>query len=151
MAANTHTLAQVLVTGEDRRLPANTLFTQHFTQLLIQVNQTRRVTQALTIGRVADDKTQLPAIRAGGKGGQLPLVYLDPLGHASALDVITHRLQQTRISLIATNPYRRLGQTLFSAIFCLVHQPLPHGRHVLQPATEAPALALQVRGDVSRH
>ena len=65
MATDTHALAQIWIAGKDRRLPAFTLLTQHFTEFLIQVDQAGRLTEAFTIGRVAYHQALLALVGAG--------------------------------------------------------------------------------------
>ena len=151
VTADAHALAEFGVAGEDRRLPALTLLTQHLTQLLIEVHQTGSGTQALAIGRVTDHQALLAAIRVGRKGRQFALIHLDPLAHTRALDVVAHRLQQTRISLVATDPQRWSRQAALGALTRLGQHLLPQHRHMLLPTAEAPVLALQVGRHIGGH
>ena len=85
------------------------------------------------------------------KGRQFALIDLDPVTQTSALDIVAHRLQQPWVSFIAANPGWSLAHTRLGPLPRLVKQPLPERRHVLQPATEPPALTLQVGCDIGRH
>src|SRR5690606_28348144 len=116
VAADTHAPAQLGVAGEDRRLPPGAFPTQYLAQLLVQVDQTRGLAQALTVRRIADNQTGLPPVRMGCEGSQLALVDLDPFAQPGALDVVAQRLQQTRIGLVAANPRGRTGQAGFGTL-----------------------------------
>ena len=151
MAADAHAPTQLGITGEDRRLPAGALRTQYIAELLVEIDQAGGIPQTFTVGRIADDQASLAAVRIGRKGSQLALVDLDPFSQAGPLDIVAQRLQQARIGFIATNPQRRPSQPRLGALLRLRVQPLPQGRHMLQPVTESPVLAVQVGGDICRH
>ena len=151
MTANPHAPPELGVAGEDRRLPAGAFATQHLAQLLVQVDQTGRLAQALAIGRIADNQPGLAAIRVRREGRQLALIHLHPFRQPCPLDIVAQRLQQPWVRLVTANPQRRTRQSGRCPLLRFVQQPLPHRRYMLQPAAEAPVLAVQVGRHVGGH
>ncbi len=76
------------------------------------------------------------------------MVDLHPVAQAGTLDVVAARLDQPRVSLVATDPQRWLGQAGLRARLRFVMHLAPQRRHMAEPGTEAPAFALEVGGNI---
>src|SRR5690606_34779745 len=115
---------------KDSRLPAQTGLAQALAKMLVEVQQAGFITQPLAIGRVAYQQTMLSLIRPRFEGSQLALVDFHPVSQSGPLDIVACRGNQTRVSLIATNPQRRLGQAGLGPRLRFFMQFLPKRRHM---------------------
>ena len=138
MAADTHALAQVRRAGEHCGFPAHTGLAQAFAEVLIEIQQAGFVTQALTVGWVADHQTFLILIRARLERAHFALVHLDPVAQAGAFDVVACGLDQARVGFVATYPQRRLVHADGRPLSRLGMQLFPQRRDVTQPRGETP-------------
>src|SRR5690606_13762232 len=151
VAANAHAPPQFRRRGEDAGFPAQAGLPQTLTQVLVEINQARLVTQALAVGWVADHQALLILIRTRFESRHVTLIDPDPTGQPRALDVVAGWLDQARIGLIAANPQRWPGQPSLCTGQGLGMQTIPKRRHVPEPGAEVPTLATQVRRDIRRH
>jgi len=148
VAADAHALAQLRRAGEHRRFPAHAGLAQALAKVLVEVQQAGFVTQALAVRGVADDQAFLVLVRAWLEGADFALVDLHPVAQAGTLDVVAPRLDQPRVGFVTANPQWRLGQAGLRTGQALFVNLAPCGRHMAEPGAEAPALTLEVGGNV---
>ncbi|MNJ21204.1 hypothetical protein D3C77_155510 [compost metagenome] len=122
--------------------------TQTLAEVLVEVQQAGFITQTLAIGRVTDHQALLVLVWTRLETAYLALVDFHPVAKTGTLDVVAARLDQPRVGFVATNPQRRTGKTGLRPRLRFVVQLAPQRRHMAKPGAEAPALTLEVGGDV---